>query len=266
LALIGAFGAPELKKGLKADPSSEVEAVGPAQVQEVLGMDSPRCILRERSAAATGAVAEALAVISLVQIACLRRVGRSLLAERRTGVVRTVKRLRQSGVISHQSVADSIREVGGLEIVDLLGANGGFQAQLVERILAALERNESERAEALTVICAFGDWRLRRGLRVEVVDDVQSLGAREIAEIVAAGSPHRALRESARRTGGARGDRLAVLSLIDQRKLEQCTGKALNRQVATAFALAARNRQSSITSRVGSSPVALAAGTETSHE
>jgi hypothetical protein len=266
LALIGAFGAAELHKGLRADPASEVEAVGAPQALEVLGLGSPRRNLRERSGAVTGGAADALAAMSFVQTGCLRRACRSLLADRRAEVVRDIKRLRRSGALGHQSVLDSLREVGGLEIIDLLRTKGGFQPQLVDRIVTAVERDESKRAEALKVICAFGDWRLRRGLKADAVDDIQYLGAEEIAAIVAAGSPHKALRERARSAGGARGNRLAVLSLIDQRKLEQCTGKALNRRVATAFAAAARSRQPSTPDRVGSSPVALAAGMETSHE
>jgi hypothetical protein len=130
--------------------------------------------------------------------------------------------------------------------MEVLSSDQSFERTLADEIVAAVEASDSERAVALTGICAFGSWRLRRGVKVDVVDQVRDYGAAAIAEVAAGDSPQRTLRRLARAAAGEDADTLAAFSLVDPRRLERSAGRALRQRIAAAMDVAIDVRGSTL--------------------
>jgi hypothetical protein len=235
LTAIGAFGARGLHRGVKVDASALVRELGVKEVGELLASESPRRSMRETSWQLEGDEAEALAALSFVQTSSIRRAVGAFTHRSRKRAFQEIKRVRRSGEAVPRTVYSHILTVGPAHVMEVLSSDQSFERTLADEIVAAVEAGDSERADALTGICAFGSWRLRRGVKVDVVDQVRNYGAAAIAEVAGGDSPQRALRRLARAAAGEDADTLAAFSLVDPRRLERSAGRALRQRIAAAM-------------------------------
>lgn len=265
LTTIGGFGVRELHRGLQVDPRTTVRELGAAEVGELLAAESPRHAMREVSRELRGAEAEALALLSFVRPSCVRRAVRTISGRARKRVFDEIRRLRRSGEVTPEIVFAYIRTAGPSHIMEVLSSDQSFERTLADEIIAAQAAGDGDRAVALTGICAFGSWRLRRGVRVNAVDEIRDFGAPEIAEVAAGESPQRELRRLSRGAAGEKADALAAFSLVDPRRLERAAGRALRQRFATAMFAASPatgSGQPPASSRVHGTPLVAVGGKE----
>jgi hypothetical protein len=144
-----------------------------------------------------------------------------------------MNRARRAVKADHDAIYRAVGLADSLWLVNLMENTGAsFERVLAGKIVEAFDVGESKRARALIDIGAFGVWGLRRGLRVDVSEDVGGLGSSEVAEIAAGDLPQRVLRDRARAAKGQRARLFAALSLVEPRCLKRSATKALRRQAA----------------------------------
>jgi len=236
---VGGRGIGDLHRGVKVDVVAEVRAAGVTAIAGIVAGQSPRRVLRARARAAEGQMAETLAALSFVQIGSLKRAVRIVTGRSRKQALREMGRARRAGEIDSKAIYRAVGTVGAVWLMELMDDDGvPFDRALASEVVVAFDGGEPERAHALIDIGAFGNWRLHRGVKVDVSDEVREQGAAEIAEIVAGESPQRVLRDRARAAEGQEAAVLAALSFVEPRRLERSVTKALHQRVAPALCAA----------------------------
>jgi hypothetical protein len=144
-----------------------------------------------------------------------------------------MNRARRAVKADHDAIYRAVGLAGPLGLMNLIeGAGASFERVLAGKIVEAFDVGESKRARALIDIGAFGVWGLRRGVEVDVSEDLGGLGSPEIAEIAVGDLPPRVLRDRARAAEGQRAELFAALSLVEPRCVRRSATKALRRQTA----------------------------------
>jgi hypothetical protein len=240
LTQVGACGVRDLHRGIKFDASAAVRAQGVVTIAGIVAAESPRRALRERSRVAEGDEAERLATLSFARNDSLKRAVRIVSSRCRNLAFREFGRARKEGRPDALVAYRAIKAAGAIQLIEMTSDDdAAFERKLADEVVAAFERKDSERARALIDVGAFGVWRLRHGVKVDVTDEVRSVSARSIAEILAGESPRRALRKRARAAEGEEeAETLAALSFVDPRRLERSVRNALHQCVAAAFTTA----------------------------
>lgn len=233
LTIIGGFGLRGLHRGLRIDAKPAVSLIGVSVMSSLLEEKSPRRAIRARARREEGDTAESLLALSFVQSSSLKRAVAVLKTRARKAAFREVRRVHRSGALTHERVYESIKAIGAVEILHRLDAPAPFESSLAVEAGLALELGDQERATAMIDVCAFGPWRLRKGLKVDVVDEIRQQGSTAVAEVVYGSNATATLRLLAAAASGSEAEALTRLSFVEPRQLERCTGRALdNRMVA----------------------------------
>jgi len=235
LTIIGAFGFRGLHQGLRVDAKRMVSLIGVSVMSSLLDEKSPRRAIRARARREVGDTAEILLALSFVQPSSLKRAVAVLTARVRKCGFREVRRVHQTGALTHQQVYESIKAIGAVGILRRLDAPAPFESSLALEAGLALELGDQERATALVIVCAFGPWRLRKGLKVDVVHEIRKTGAAAIAEVVYGPNPTATLRLLAAAASGAEAESLTRLSFVEPRHLERCTSRALDSRMVAGI-------------------------------
>jgi hypothetical protein len=238
LTTIGAFGFRGLHRGLRVDAREAVSLIGLSVVSSLLEEKSPRRAIRARARREKGDVAQTLIALSFVQTSALKRAVAMLTTRARKVGFREVRRVHQAGALTHQRVYESINVIGAVEILRRLDGPVPFESGLAIEAGLALEQGDQNRAAALIDVCACGPWRLRKGLNVDVVEEIRRYGAAAIAEVVYGSNATATLRLLATAAPGAEAERLALLSFVARKHLERCTSRALDRRMVAGIGAA----------------------------
>lgn len=233
LLQVGAFGPRALHQGIKVDITKEVMAVGVTTFAGMVAGSSPRPALRLKARVAEGQMADTLAALSFIRTNSLKRAARIATDRSRRQALREMDRARRAVKADHDAIYRAVGLAGPLGLMNLIeGAGASFERVLAGKIVEAFDVGESKRARALIDIGAFGVWGLRRGVELDVSEDLGGLGSTEIAEIAVGDLPQRVLRDRARAAVGQRAGLFAALSLVEPRCLRRSATKALRRQAA----------------------------------
>jgi hypothetical protein len=233
LIQVGAFGPRALHRGIKVDITKEVMAIGVTTFAEMVAGRSPRRALRVKARMAEGQTADTLAALSFIRTPSLKRAARIATDRSREQALREMNRARRAVRTDHDAIYRAVGLAGPLGLMNLVdGAGASFERVLAGRIVEAFDIGEPKGARALIDIGAFGVGGLRRGIRVDVSEDLGGLSSPEIAEIAVGDLPQRVLRNRARAAVGQRAGLFAALSFVEPRCLRRSATKALRRQAA----------------------------------
>jgi hypothetical protein len=109
----------------------------------------------------------------------------------------------------------AIRSLGAMSVMEMMCDRGiPFHRALAAKVSEASRASDTARVSSLCQVAAFGVWELRRGIRVDVTEEVAGCDLEELSVMLADDRPRALLRERARAVAGEEAQLLALFSFV----------------------------------------------------
>lgn len=241
-------------EGVRPDTLAWAVAEASEPALAMLEMSGPEmvrsCLAEARSARRSGTEAEALVVFSAAGVSRLRAEARALGVGVPLNRHEAFRQMRRTRKPEPAEALEAIRSLGARHVMETMcDRSVPFHRALAEQIADASKVGEVARVEALCQLAAFGVWELRRGIRVDVEEELLGWDLESLTHVLASDRPRALLRERARGSEGEEAERLALLSFIQTGWLGRSVREAERRRQPLASALrgarekAARGRE-----------------------
>jgi hypothetical protein len=206
-------------EGVRPDTLSWAVAEASESALAMLEMPGPemvrKCLADARSGRCGGTEAEALLVFSAAGVGRLRAEARALGIPVPLNRHEAFREMRRTPKPEPAAAYVAIRSLGAMSVMEMMCDRGiPFHRALAERISEASRASDTARVSSLCQVAAFGVWELRRGIRVDVTEEVADCDLEELSVVLADDRPRVLLRERARAAAAEEAQLLALLSFV----------------------------------------------------
>jgi hypothetical protein len=235
-------------EGVRPDTLAWAVAEASEPALSVLEMSGPEmvrhCLAEARSAKRSGTEAEALVVLSAAGVGRLRAEARALGVGVPLNSHEAFREMRRTSKPQPAEALEAIRSLGARSVMETMcDRSVPFHRALAAQVATASRIGQPGRVKALCQVAAFGVWELRRGIRVDVDEELLGWDLESLTDILANDRPRAMLRERARTGEGEEAERFALLSFVQTGWLGRSVRAAGRRRQPLSRALYAAEEQ-----------------------